>query len=188
VRLRSHLETAGYAMWQDERQIRAGHAWTDEIRAGLRNSDLVVALLSPHAVRRAGWSDNADDQDSVCVDEIEARYDQLKNSLPTAVSACLAAGQAPLRKWGQSSRRLGLHRLSRRAPPPVLRPQMAVRRGAGKGDRGGKPDRSAHRLTGIRQVCVHRQSDSRESAGTDSRLPLLSGNDSRDALARRIRA
>src|SRR3954465_10717590 len=61
--------------WQDEKRIRSGRAWTDEIRQGLRESDLLIALLSPHAVRRKGWDPNADDQDSVCLDEIEYAID-----------------------------------------------------------------------------------------------------------------
>ena len=138
LRLRDDLEAAGYSVWQDERRIRAGSAWTDEIRQGLRESDLVVALLSPHSVRRKGWDANASDQDSVCLDEIEyavdackipvlpvmavsceppfriyrlqyldfraweessARYDELKETLITAVGECLKNGRAPLRKW-----------------------------------------------------------------------------------------
>jgi|SRR3954452_20380932 hypothetical protein len=73
--LRGDLEAASYSVWQDEKRIRSGRAWTDEIRQGLRESDLLIALLSPHAVRRKGWDQNADDQDSVCLDEIEYAID-----------------------------------------------------------------------------------------------------------------
>jgi TIR domain len=45
LRLRNEFEAAGYSVWQDEKRIRAGRAWTDEIRQGLRESDLVIALL-----------------------------------------------------------------------------------------------------------------------------------------------
>src|SRR5262245_31253856 len=78
LRLRGDLEAGGYAVWQDERAIRAGHAWTDEIRDGLRASDLVVALLSPHSVRRTGWTEDPGVQDSVCLDEIEYAVDACK--------------------------------------------------------------------------------------------------------------
>src|SRR5512137_1507909 len=71
LNLRTELEAAGYDLWQDEKRIRAGRSWTDEIRGALRESDLVIALLSPHSVRRKGWGSNPDDQDSVCLDEIE---------------------------------------------------------------------------------------------------------------------
>src|SRR3954471_496245 len=75
LRLHQELESAGYCVWQDERRIRAGHGWTDEIRQGLRDSDLVVALLTPHSVRRAGWGPDLGGQDSVCLDEIEYTVD-----------------------------------------------------------------------------------------------------------------
>lgn len=89
LRLRTDLETAGYSVWQDEARIRAGHAWTDEIRQGLRESDLVLALLSPHSVRRAGWSQNPDDQDSVCLDEIEYAVDACRIPvLPVMAVTC----------------------------------------------------------------------------------------------------
>jgi TIR domain len=78
LRLRNEFEAAGYSVWQDEKRIRAGRAWTDEIRQGLRESDLVIALLSPHSVRRKGWGQNSDDQDSVCLDEIEYAVDACK--------------------------------------------------------------------------------------------------------------
>jgi len=55
LNLRTELDAAGYDLWQDEKRIRAGRSWTDEIREALRESDLVIALLSPHSVRRKGW-------------------------------------------------------------------------------------------------------------------------------------
>jgi hypothetical protein len=89
LRLRSDLETAGYSVWQDESRIRAGSAWTDEIRQGLRDSDLVIALLSPHSVRRKGWDTEASDQDSVCLDEIEYAVDACKIPvLPVMAVSC----------------------------------------------------------------------------------------------------
>jgi WD40 repeat protein len=89
LRLRDELEGAGYSVWQDAKRIRAGHAWTDEIRQGLRESDLVIALLSPHAVRRKGWSESAEDEDSVCLDEIEYAVDACKVPvLPVMAVTC----------------------------------------------------------------------------------------------------
>src|SRR5688572_13332539 len=66
LRLRDDLARAGYQVWQDAERIRAGWGWTDEIREGIRESDLLLALLSPHAVRRAGAPGNPDNKDSVC--------------------------------------------------------------------------------------------------------------------------
>src|SRR4030095_8482615 len=83
------LEAGGYSVWQDEKRIRSGSAWTDEIRQGLRESDLVIALLSPHAVRRKGWGLNPDDQDSVCLDEIEYAVDACRVPvLPLMAVSC----------------------------------------------------------------------------------------------------
>jgi hypothetical protein len=74
-RLRRDLEAHGYEVWQDRQRIRSGSDWEQEIRDGLRSTQLLVALLSPHAVRRTGQSHNGDDQDSVCLDEISfARF------------------------------------------------------------------------------------------------------------------
>jgi WD40 repeat protein len=89
LRLRSDLEENGYSVWQDEKRIRGGHAWTDEIRDGLRESDLVLAMLSPHAVRRKGWGESADDEDSVCLDEIEYAVDACRVPvLPVMAVTC----------------------------------------------------------------------------------------------------
>lgn len=66
-RLRVDLEKLGYEVWQDARQIRAGKAWENEIVDGLRTTHVVIALLSPHAVRRSAGPDNSD---SVCLDEL----------------------------------------------------------------------------------------------------------------------
>jgi WD40 repeat protein len=94
VRLRSDLEAAGYSVWQDDKRIRAGRAWTDEIRQGLRESQLVIAVLSPQAVSRKGWDRNPDDQDSVCLDEIEYAIDACRVPvLPIMAMSC----EAPFR-------------------------------------------------------------------------------------------
>lgn len=47
------LEKLGYEVWQDTREIRAGREWEEQIVDGLRSTQVVIALLSPHAVRRA---------------------------------------------------------------------------------------------------------------------------------------
>lgn len=74
-RLRRDLEARGYEVWQDARQIRSGREWEQEIVDGLRSTQLVMALLSPHAVRVAKDPANPDSVDSVCLDEISfARF------------------------------------------------------------------------------------------------------------------
>lgn len=74
-RLHADLQARGFAVWQDTRKIRAGKAWEEEIRDALRRSRAVVALLSPHAVRRGIGPVDPDTLDSVCLDEISyARF------------------------------------------------------------------------------------------------------------------
>ena len=69
-RLRIDLEQLGYEVWQDTREIRAGKEWEEQIADGLRSTQVVIALLSPHAVRRATDPSSSDNVDSVCLDEL----------------------------------------------------------------------------------------------------------------------
>ena len=76
-RLRTDLLAHGYEVWQDSTHIPAATAWEEEIVDGLRSTQLVIALLSPSAIRRAADPGNPDEQDSVCLDEISfARFAQ----------------------------------------------------------------------------------------------------------------
>ena len=64
-RLEADLSLLGFEVWRDRTNIRSGREWDDEIEAGLRTSQLVVAVLTPHAVRK----------ESVCLDELAfAKY------------------------------------------------------------------------------------------------------------------
>jgi WD40 repeat protein len=65
-RLESDLVAAGYEVWMDVKKIGSGSQWQQEIEEGLRQSHVVVSLLSPHAVRKVG----EDVMDSVCLDEL----------------------------------------------------------------------------------------------------------------------
>ena len=89
-RLRADLEAHGYEVWQDTRQIRSGREWEQEIQDGLHSTQVVVALLSPHAVRVAHDPDNPDNLDSVCLDEISyARFAQPpKRIIPIMAKPC----------------------------------------------------------------------------------------------------
>ena len=69
-RLRDDLSAAGYAMWMDTDAIIAGQPWTDQIERGLSDAQVMLALLSPSAVRREAASG-----DSVCLDEIAYAID-----------------------------------------------------------------------------------------------------------------
>lgn len=76
-RLCADLGADGYDVWRDTREIRGGADWQQEIVDGLRSSQLVLALLSPHAVRVAREPNSPDQSDSVCLDEISfARFSQ----------------------------------------------------------------------------------------------------------------
>lgn len=93
-KLRDELVGAGYEVWLDESGIHAGHAWTEDIRQALRGSAAVIALLSPHSVRRKGWGSGAGNQDSVCLDEIEYAIDACRIPvLPVMAVEC----EAPFR-------------------------------------------------------------------------------------------
>jgi len=70
---RLHRDLTGcgdYQIWQDIHHIRSGRPWDDEVQAGLRNSQVLLALLSPQSVRRAREAGNPTATDSVCLDEI----------------------------------------------------------------------------------------------------------------------
>ena len=69
-RLRRDLETLGYQVWQDTEQILSGQDWIDKIEQALRDSEIVIALLSPHSVRVATDPKSPDALDSVCLNEI----------------------------------------------------------------------------------------------------------------------
>jgi len=74
-RLEQDLKRFGYEVWRDSRHIRPGKAWEEEIEGSLRSTELVVALLSPRAVRRSGGPNGTDDYDSICLDELSfARF------------------------------------------------------------------------------------------------------------------
>ena len=66
IRLEKDLADAGFDVWRDQNRIRPASEWQQEIEDGLRSSQVVVSLLSPHAVRRAGEGTI----DSVCLDEL----------------------------------------------------------------------------------------------------------------------
>jgi WD40 repeat protein len=88
-RLEQDLDAAGFEVWMDIKKIGSGSLWQQEIEDGLRESQVVVSLLSPHAVRRAGQSDALD---SVCLDELTfART----SSPPTPVIPAMVAPCEP---------------------------------------------------------------------------------------------
>jgi TIR domain len=59
-RIESDLKMAGYEVWKDETEIKAGDHWRRSIVDGLQDSDWVIGFLSKHSVRDPG----------VCLDEL----------------------------------------------------------------------------------------------------------------------
>ena len=120
-RLRADLEDRGFEVWQDTRQIRTGKEWEEEIKDGLRSTQVVVALLSPHAVRRSLDPNSPDSIDSVCLDEISfARFAHPpKPILPVMAVSCeppfciFRLDYTDMTQWSQSEDqyRIGFERL-----------------------------------------------------------------------------
>ena len=78
-RLEADLLVLGFGVWRDRRKIRSGKEWDDQIEAGLRTSQLVVAVLTPHAVR----------EESVCQDELAfARFACKLPIVPALAEPC----------------------------------------------------------------------------------------------------
>ncbi len=76
-----------YTAWKDRIEIKAGGAWTDQLAAALHDVDIVVAILSPHAVRSR--ADGGSTGDSVCLDEISfARFGAQKPIMPAMAIQC----------------------------------------------------------------------------------------------------
>ena len=53
-RIKQDLERKEHKVWFDVERLRAGIAWDEYIEEGLRKSDCVILLMTPHSVRRPG--------------------------------------------------------------------------------------------------------------------------------------
>jgi hypothetical protein len=136
-RLRTDLEARGFEVWQDTRHIRTGREWEEEIKDGLRSTQVVVALLSPHAVRRSLDPSSPDNLDSVCLDEISfARFAHPpKPIVPVMAMSCeppfciFRLDYTDMTRWSESEDqyRIGCERLllgleaALRGEPPAYR-------------------------------------------------------------------
>lgn len=69
-RLEKDLKRKGFQVWRDTREIKPGTNWHEEITDGLRSSQIVVALMTPHSTRTTRDAASADSVDSVCLGEI----------------------------------------------------------------------------------------------------------------------
>jgi WD40 repeat protein len=108
-RLRCDLAARGYEVWQDVSCLRAGRPWDEDVPEGLRTSQVLLALLSPHSVRRALDAGNPTATDSVCLDEIAyARGARKIPIVPVQVVSCEAPfliyrlHQIDFRRWTES--------------------------------------------------------------------------------------
>ena len=82
-RLRADLASDGYEVWRDEENLR-NPDFMSTIGQAIEESDVLVALMSPHSVR------NAIGESSVCLDEIaKARFDSpAKPIVPVMAAEC----------------------------------------------------------------------------------------------------
>ena len=88
-RLVGDLTEAGYDVWRDKDRMLGGRDWDIQLADAIRNADLLLALLSPHAVRSSTLHDPRGD-DGVCLDEIAtARFSSPRVPiLPVLTAPC----------------------------------------------------------------------------------------------------
>jgi hypothetical protein len=108
-RLHRDLATRGYEVWQDVIRLRAGRPWDEDVSEGLRNAQVMLALLSPQSVRHALDAGNLSATDSVCLDEIAYARGSCKIPIvPVQVVSCEAPfliyrlHQIDFRRWRES--------------------------------------------------------------------------------------
>jgi hypothetical protein len=68
-RLEADLKVRGFKVWRDVSRMGGAASWDGQIERAISGSDILLALMSPHATRRIGDSAGSTD-DSVCLDEI----------------------------------------------------------------------------------------------------------------------
>lgn len=72
-RIKRDIEAAGYTVWIDKSEIKAGDEWRTKITTGLLDSQGVIAFLSKHSVRDPG----------VCLDEIRIALTEKHGNIKT---------------------------------------------------------------------------------------------------------
>lgn len=82
-RLKASLTEAGYDVWLDREHLREDDRhFSIALEEAVRNSEVVLALLSPHSVRGAAQSD---DRSSICYNEIRLAEELLRPIVPVRV-------------------------------------------------------------------------------------------------------
>lgn len=88
-RLEADLSRKGYRIWRDPQSRANSSAWSSQIGAAIGGSRLVVAVLTPHAVRDEMQNETGKRRWSVCLDEIEyARFAHELPIVPVMVVNC----------------------------------------------------------------------------------------------------
>ena len=87
ARLERDLAARGHTVWRDRNELVPGVPWEDQCAAAIRNAEVVLALISPMAVRGERVR-SAADTDSVCLYEISyARHHGIP-IVPALVATC----------------------------------------------------------------------------------------------------
>lgn len=71
LRIKTDLEARGHLVWFDAERLREGRDWEAWIEQGLRHSELLVLLMTPHSVRRRNPRD-PQSRDGYCLNEVAA--------------------------------------------------------------------------------------------------------------------
>ena len=91
-RLRDSLQQAGYEVWIDREHLRADDKhFSIALEQAVADSEVVIALLSPHSVRGLGAHD---DRASICYNEIRLAEELARPIVPVRVQRF--TGAAPL--------------------------------------------------------------------------------------------
>lgn len=109
-RLVPELACRGFDVWRDVTRIQPGSRWEDAIADAIDACDAVIAVLTPHAVRRQ----TSGGIDGVCLDELSyARFGPSpKPVIPVKILECqipfsiYRLSYVDLLKWSQSSQDL----------------------------------------------------------------------------------
>jgi TIR domain/AAA ATPase domain len=107
-RLVAELPRHGFDVWRDTARIQAGSCWGDVLKDAIDACDAVVAVLTPHAVRRQA---DRSGTDGVCLDELS--YARLgpssKPIVPVKILDCeipfsiFRLSYVDMMEWRQSS-------------------------------------------------------------------------------------
>jgi WD40 repeat protein len=86
-RLKKDLENLNHIVWFDEEDIKGSYDWQLAIEKGIETTDYVIAILTPHAVRRGKPGDH-EHSDGVCLDEISYARFHNRIIVPLMVKEC----------------------------------------------------------------------------------------------------